>query len=159
MGIQVGLLPLKIIKYFFTESNITVVPNNNSDMQLSASEELNVSSSIKFNERDKSLVQIKVNVSLPNNPPEGKEYNLYYNISVIGYFKNESKETVDHIIESMIHANGTAILLGAIRERIAASTANCPYGPYLLPALSVKCTKDKDNSDAPEQKTTHRNDK
>jgi len=51
------------------------------------------------------------------------------------------------LMDHMIRLHGSAILLGAIRERIAVTTGTSPFGPFFLPSLGMRIV----DNDTPEE--------
>lgn len=138
MAIQFQLLPLKILDYHFTECSVTVLPpGKGDDHQYKMSKEFNISTYFDVVPNLAETAQVRVCITLPNNPPEGERFNLYFNIDVVGLFENISKKEKLDDIKDIVQINATAMLTSAARERLAVMTAGSPYGKYILPALSI----------------------
>ena len=141
MAIRFQLLPLKILDYHFTECSVTVMPPEKGEpFQYKMSKEFSISTNFDVVPDLAETAQVRVRIALPNNPPEGERYNLYFNIDVVGLFENMSKKEKLADIKEIVEINAAAMLTSAVRERLAAMTAGSPYGKYILPALSISRT-------------------
>lgn len=138
MSIQFSTLPLKIHGYFFPESQINYTAMLKADDQFCVSKNLTISTSVTPNKERPETLEITVRVKTVADAPPDKPYNLEFDICALGFFENMDKKTeITEEVKNIIHANGAAILIGAIRERLASSTASSPFGIYILPSIRV----------------------
>lgn len=138
MAVQFNLLPLRILDYHFSECSVTVIPpEKEDDTQYKISKEFSISTNFDVVPNSEEILRARVRITLPNNPPEGERFNLYFNIDVVGLFENMSKKEKLAEVKDIVEINAAAILVSAIRERLSVLTAGSPYGKYILPALSV----------------------
>ena len=139
-------MPLKLQNYFFSDCHIVYTPATSENDKFSMPANFSVSTKIDEVKNHPGIWNIGVRVETLKTPDDtNRWYNFEFQIEAIGFFENTDESDVTEKIKQMIHANGAAILLGAIRERLASATATSPFGPYYLPALSLRFEKDKIN--------------
>lgn len=147
MDLQITKLPLELNSYFFPECNINFSPLENEGEKFSVPGNINITTSAGKNKDHPELWEISVRVQTVTGNEE-KKFNLEFNVCALGFFKNTDRKEENELMDHMIRLHGSAILLGAIRERIAVATGTSPFGPFFLPSLGMRIV----DNDIPKEK-------
>ena len=126
--------PLQAKRLFFTKVRLDAVPK----VEPSASCDVQATAEVSQISRRDWVVILTVSLGLMLEKPAQYRGTL----EVVGFFQ-VSNDWPDDKIESLVYANGSAVLYGAAREMVCNITARGPYDMVVLPTASFVGTGPK----------------
>jgi preprotein translocase subunit SecB len=129
--------PLQLDRLFFTKIEVAAVPNADP----SAPWEVQATTEVVSPKKDDGrrwVVTLRVSLGSKSEKPSG--YRAALEI-VGGFFV--SNEWPEAKVESLVYANGSAVLYGAAREMVCHLTSRGPYDMIVLPTVSFTDTVPK----------------
>ena len=132
-------LPLKVCSRFFEKASVSIIPpvrDTGEKIEVFLPESFNVAFRIgKVKDMSKGW---DCSVSIQSVPrKDNKPLTLEYEVVASGRFLNEdpADETDDVVLR--IHVTASSVLIGMIREHIAAVTSGSPIGTYCIPPIRI----------------------
>lgn len=143
--------PLRLEQYFFTKQEVRANPTHDQSKNKLGSVVNHHCASTVVEGRPNTLAvecSIMLDEAQSDNPP------YFFSITAFGVFTLENeKEFSDDRAKQMATAFGLQVLIGAIREQIAALTSRGPWGVFLLNIFTVNVERDTAQPDGPQSDT------
>lgn len=118
--------PIKLNTYFFVKQSIEANPNFDDTKTSNIKNE--VSSFLRQNDQENKYY---CTVLLDINEEESDNFPYKYSIEIFGVFSIQNKSN-NNLHMEMIRDQGTMLLIGAMREKIANATALGPWDKYVM---------------------------